>query len=223
MSMTSAYSPSSFDDMSVGAALNAPFALVAVFFRFLALIFTAFVALLTVLLAFVSFLWSWRIIVFFFVAAWAGSYLIYNEYGPIMSQVEHFRRCYLYPNWINWYGPMLGMVRDIYDYVICWTNALGAINKLLTGTVFVKIFENCKGRFDLFDWLRLIGSIVGDLIQVVMTWSFVINPFQNTLPIYKLANRTTSELIPMTGAGMICLCQDLELLMLMTSRVSSSP
>jgi hypothetical protein len=207
---------------SVGDVVTDTFSFPAMIFNFLREVGRLLIVVITILWAFLYFLWSWRSLVLFYLLIFGASYVFYNEYGVIASAVEHFQRCVLYPNWINWYGPLVQSVVGVYDYVICWTNALGQINRLLTGTLFVKIFESCPGVFDLFVWLKLMGEIVGDLIRNVTVWAFDLEPFEVTLPMWGLANRTLTELIPLTGAAFVCLCGDLQMLTTGISRVASS-
>ncbi len=146
-------------------------------------------------------IWSFRNLIFFGAVIWGVSYVFYNEYGVVITQAEYLQRCYLYPLWIKWYQPLLLSVRDIYDNAICWTNAVGFINRILSTDLLIQIFENCEGRFDLFVWLRLLGTVVTNLIIVVFSWSFAVNPFENSVPIYGTLLITAQQLVPMTAQG----------------------
>lgn len=171
---------------------------------------------------FILFLWSWRGLVLIFILFWSAAYLVNSKGGLILSQIEHYNRCTVWPKWVKFFKPLIDAITRIYDSAICWINMMGQINRLLNTQLFIKIYENCDNGFDLMHWLESIANIVVLLIQNVFRWAFLEDAFEVTISVYEPANILLMELIPETALGITCLCKDMSLPTTMLSRVLQS-
>jgi hypothetical protein len=191
-------------------------------FRLSGLTISYVLGVLRVLWDFLLFLWEWRSFVVVGLLLWGAGRAVQEHYGVALSQMEHYQRCVLWPWWTTWYEPLVACARDVFDYAVCWTNALNQINRILNTDLFLRVFRECEGEFDVFLWLRHLGATAVEAVKLTLLWLFEAAPLESAAPVWGLARRVLSEVVPETATGVVCLCRDFGLPVLMAARVANS-
>ena len=159
--------------------------------------------------------------VFIILLLWFAGYFTFNNYGVILSNVEYIQRCIVWEYWHTVFMDLLEMIKDIYNKAICWTNALGLMNRLLNVNLLIRTLRDCgkDPPFDFYTWLRIIGNIMVHLISDTLQWTFSKNVLDSAFPGFTLFEQISTELIPYTTNGLICLCKDTRIIFIWAERI----
>ena len=162
--------------------------------------------------------------VFIILLLWFAGYFTFNNYGVILSNVEYIQRCIVWEYWHTVFMDLLEMIKDIYNKAICWTNALGLMNRLLNVNLLIRTLRDCgkDPPFDFYTWLRIIGNIMVHLISDTLQWTFSKNVLDSAFPGFTLFEQISTELIPYTTNGLICLCKDTRIIFIWAERILNS-
>jgi len=127
----------------------------------------------------------------------------------ILTRGEHLWRCTVYEVWDDPIEDIARLARDVYNKLVCWTNALAFIYRLFGLKVFVETLRECPNGFDFFDWVRLAAEIIFQFISDVLRWAFTTNSINSAFPAYNTLYPLIFEFLPSSVDGMICLCADI--------------
>ncbi len=217
-----------FGDARDGGFFNFAYSTVALLvfpLRLFIIVLQFFKNLFFLLIAFVWNAFSWFKLFPILLAAWFFGYVMFFHYGLVISQIEHFNRCILYDEqWDYWDRDFTETLRDIYDRAICWTNALGFLNRLINVSLLIRTFRECDvdPPFKILDWLKITADIVVDFISDTLRWSFSDNLLNSAYPAYTLFENISTKFVPYTARGFYCLCKDARILFDWTARILNS-
>lgn len=201
----------------VGSVLDIfflPYYVFRILWRFFFALFQLFTSIIGGIVA--NFKW-----VLLLLLIWSAAYLMLNNYQTVVSTLEYVNRCVLYEYWINYLREFLLMVRDLYNDAICWTNALGQLNRIINLNLLFNTLRKCDSGqpFDFYDFLRMSGRVVVRFISDTLRWSFSANLLYSAYPGYLPWQSIANDVFPYVTQGMICLCEDARILFVWASRL----
>lgn len=193
-------------------------------FKILTNIFIEILNIFFQLYAFITANIKWIVL---FAILFLVGYLMLNYHSLIISRIDYVRRCIIYAYWIDFFRDLFLLIRDIYNRAICWTNAIGLINRVINLRLFVDTMRRCdiEPKFHIFDLIRNVGFVLVNLIQRTLIWCLPPNFLYSAYPGYPTLLEVVGDYDYYEGLtgqifnGLVCLCEDLEIIFLWASRI----
>lgn len=187
-------------------------------FRGLGLVFQ----LISIFISFVTFLlanFHW-VILFFLLIAINGIWL--PHHSTILESGEFTWRCAIYKVWENPIKPLWEVFVEVYNQVICWSNAIALINRTFSIPVLVYTLT-CPEDPDvsIFNTFLKGGNSLLILVRDGLRWAFNTNHINTMYPAYNFLNSLTFVVEDFQGV-LTCFCEDLRMIWFWLSKIFQS-
>ncbi len=167
-------------------------------------IFNAFLVLLRLLwLLLINLHW-----VVLLVSLWYFGALWLPHHKPITEAVEVVWRCTWFPIWIEDVRPLLEIIVDGLNEILCWWNAAGQLVRLFRAKTINKLIKQCAAGLDLYRLFFLGFELVRILLVNTLTWLFLGNALENSYPTQPFLF-ALCDFIEDISTVLSCLCGDL--------------
>lgn len=198
-------------------AVNFIVNIVIAIINFFILLFTLFVQALRLLwVILTNFHW-----VFLLIALWFfGSYWL-PHHATTTESVELIWRCTLFPIWEDTIRPLLAVLVEGFNDLICWWNALGQLNRLFTNKILFRTLRQCSNGADILNLIRLALNSLLILISKTLTWLFLGNFLEATFPAQPFLFSLCDIIVEIADL-LTCLCHDLRPLFEWLKRIFTS-
>lgn len=148
---------------------------------------------------------------------------IWFSYGStIVEELEYLYRCEIFPVWEIVLQPIFNRLVEWYESIICWWNALGLINRLLTTKLVVnRLLYGCDNGFTILNLIDDIFKVFGQFLSITLRWFFTNNWLKHAYPAYYWLS-TVINIFEEIGDMLLCLCGDMRIFVQWIIRILSS-
>jgi hypothetical protein len=203
-------SPGTFESNGAVTLLLSPFKTLGYIIRLFILILKSFFNLLTLIFLNLHWILLGLILVTLTIFWFSG-------HKEITENVEFLWRCHIYPIWEEIVRPIFEMFVEFYEKLVCWYNAQGLINRLLSNRIILRTLRRCD-NISIFEIILNFGDFLVELISKPLIWFFTVNNLESTFPGYSLFI-TTVPVVQEFEKILTCLCEDLRFLWLWLIRI----